>query len=82
MFTLPVDTISGVLAYTSAFFNDIKIYIFLALGVAFGMLVVGYIITIVPAMSYKRQVRAEASRRIAEAEEEDDEFEADVEEES
>lgn len=40
MFSLPTDTISGILSYANAFFNDVKIYIFLALGLSLAMFII------------------------------------------
>lgn len=83
MFELPADAVSGVINYAGSFFNDVKIYVFLALGVSLGLVILGYAITIIPELSYKGRVKREAKKRVEEAEEEeeDDQFEEDVEEE-
>lgn len=83
MFSLPSDAVSGVINYAGAFFNDIKLYVFLALGVSLGLIIVGYAFTIIPELTYKSSVKREAKRRLEKIEEEEEEelFEEDVEEE-
>jgi len=46
MFDIPADTISSILAYTASFFNDVKVYFFLAVGVALGLFIVSAILKI------------------------------------
>jgi hypothetical protein len=77
LFSLPENTISGVIGYAFNFFDSIKIYIFLAMGVGLGLIILGIIYDLF--FSYGAEVRGTARRRLAE--EEDDDFEEDVEEE-
>ncbi|MCJ7619396.1 MAG: hypothetical protein MUP64_04155 [Anaerolineae bacterium] len=75
LFSLPENTISGVIGYAFNFFDSIKIYIFLAMGVGLGLLILGIIYEFF--FSYGAEVRGTARRRLAE--EDDDDFEEDVE---
>jgi len=77
LFSLPENTISGVIGYAFNFFDSVKIYIFLAMGVGLGLIILGIIYDLF--FSYGAEVRGTARRRLAE--EEDDDFEEDVEEE-
>ncbi len=80
MFNIP-NLIGGILGYTTAFFDDVKIYVFLALGVGLGLLLLDIIYQI--GFGYKSRVKREAKHRISEMaeQEEEEEFEEDVEEE-
>jgi hypothetical protein len=75
LFSLPENTISGIIGYAFNFFDSIKIYIFLAMGVGLGLLVLGIIYELF--FSYPAEVRRTARGRLAE--EDDDDFEEDVE---
>jgi len=74
-FSLPDNTISGIIGYAFDFFDSVKIYILLALGVGLGLLILGIIYDLF--FSYGAEVRGTAKRRLAE--EDDDDFEEDVE---
>jgi hypothetical protein len=81
LFSLPDNTISEIIGYAFNLFDSLKVYIFLALGVGLGLLIVGIIYDIF--FSYGADVKREAYRKISKAneEEEEEEFEEDVEEE-
>ncbi len=81
MFNLPNDAIPAILNYVGQFFSDIKVFIYLALGVGIGLLVLRMIYDTF--FSYKVRVHSEATKRLAEMEEEieEEEFEEDVQEE-
>jgi hypothetical protein len=78
LFSLPDNTISGIIGYAFDFFATLKIYIFLAMGVGLGLLVLGIIYELF--FSYGAEVKRTARGRIAETEEEEEEeeFEEDV----
>lgn len=77
LFSLPENTISGVIGYAFNFFDSIKIYIFLSMGVGLGLIIIGIIYDLF--FSYRADVGRTARSRLKE--EEDDDFEEDVEEE-
>jgi hypothetical protein len=78
LFSLPDNTTSGIIGFAFDFFNATKVYIFLAIGVGLGLLIVEIIYDLF--FSYGAEVKTEAKRRILkmEAEEEEEEFEEDV----
>lgn len=76
LFSLPDNTISGIIGYAFNFFDSIKIYIFLAMGVGLGLLILGIIYEMF--FSYGAEVKRTARGRLAE-EDDDDDFEEDVE---
>jgi uncharacterized membrane protein len=44
MFSVPSDFISELLNYTKDFFNDVKPFFFLAIGVATGLLLISFVV--------------------------------------
>lgn len=79
LFSLPDDTIPGIIGYAFDFFDNIKVYLFLAMGVGLGLTIVSIIYDLF--FGYEAEVRKEAririGKRLEEAEEE--EFDEDVE---
>jgi len=75
LFSLPDNTISEIIGYVFNFFDSVKTYLFLALGVGLGLIILGIIYELF--FSYQAEVKRTARRRIRE-DETDDDFEEDV----
>jgi hypothetical protein len=71
LFSLPDNTITGIIGYAFDFFDSIKLYILLAMGVGLGLLIVGIIYDLF--FSYGAEVKKEAKYRFAERREEEEE---------
>jgi hypothetical protein len=73
LFSLPDGTIQGITGYAFEMFDSAKVYIFLALGVGLGLIILGIIYDLF--FSFGSSVKKEARRRIKQDEEEEEENE-------